>query len=122
MSDQHTSFNLQDFISDAEGQLRSGLDHLTAIQSQAHSVFRKNPGTLITAVAIAGFLAGALLKQGKDKSGNARRILGADPFTIFVGGAIAGFLTGDRVLETPDSSARLYLAPELPPGVPTSVL
>jgi hypothetical protein len=90
---------IQDMMGEAEENFRKGLITLSQWSEQTRDIFQKNPGTILTAVALAGFVSGVLLRRSKPALQRANIPLKADPLVLFIAGAIAGITVGPQILE-----------------------
>ena len=90
---------IQEMMGQAEENFRKGLNALSEWSEQTRDIFQKNPGAILTAVALAGFVSGVLLRRSKPSLQRANIPLKADPLILFVAGAIAGVTVGPQILE-----------------------
>jgi hypothetical protein len=112
--------DIQEVMTQAEENFRKGLKTLSEWSEQARDIFQKNPGAILTSVALAGFVTGVMLRRKSPALQRANVPLKADPLVLFVAGAIAGVTVGPQVLESalsqssPPSEAPLRRAPTSP--------
>src|SRR4051812_2176879 len=62
-STNSSAINLGEMINDLEASFRQNLSKLAEWSEQAREVLHDRPGTIVSSLAIAGFMAGALLRR-----------------------------------------------------------
>lgn len=81
---------IEDSVRDSFTQLNSWADH-------ARTLLDEKPGAIISSLAIAGFMAGALLRRGNYGLSSIRQLgrgQGVDPLLVLGAGAIMGWTFG----------------------------
>lgn len=90
---------LEQMFTDAEENLRRGIETLGAWSDQARDVIQNRPGVVLASISIAGFMTGLMARGGRPLFERTRgRNFKADPLIVFLTGAFAGFTLGPRVL------------------------
>jgi hypothetical protein len=103
--------NLGELINDLEANLRQNLSKLSEWREQAREILDERPGAIVSSLAIAGFMAGALLRRpdGRLQAQGPLRLTpkhspSLDPLIIFLGTAVIGFAFGAKILDASHSS------------------
>jgi hypothetical protein len=98
--------NLGELINDLEANLRQSLSKFSEWREQAREILDERPGAIVSSLAIAGFLAGALLRHPDERlqaqgplNLTPKHSPSLDPLIIFLGTAAIGFAFGAKILE-----------------------
>jgi hypothetical protein len=93
-----TQTHFGDIINEIEDSVRDNLQRLNDWADQARDLLDEKPSTLISSLAIAGFMTGALLRKGDYRlsSLHQKRSL-SDPLLVLALGAVAGWVFGPRI-------------------------
>jgi hypothetical protein len=86
-------------LGDAEQTFRRGLETLTQWSDQARGILHTNPGSLLTAVAVSGFMTGAMLRRRSPAMRKLNLPLKGDPVLLFGAGLLAGIAFGPQVVQ-----------------------
>jgi hypothetical protein len=86
-----------DMINEIEDSVRESFSKLNSWADQARTVLDEKPGAIISSLAIAGFMAGALIRRGNYGLSSIRNLgrgQGVDPLLVLGAGAIMGWTFG----------------------------
>jgi hypothetical protein len=86
-------------LGDAEATFRRGLETLTQWSDQARGILHTSPGSLLTALAVSGFMTGAMLRRRSPAMSKLNIPLKADPVLLFGAGLLAGIAFGPQAVQ-----------------------
>jgi hypothetical protein len=87
-------------LGDAEATFKKGLETLTQWSDQARGILHTSPGSLLTALAVSGFMTGALLRRRSPAIQKLNIPLKADPVLLFGAGLLAGIAFGPQAVRS----------------------
>lgn len=83
-----------ELMTEIEAGIREGLATISRWNDRVISLIEENPDSLISSIAVAGFVAGILLRRTDERTPR-----GMDPLPLLGASVLAGFLIGPRLLE-----------------------
>jgi hypothetical protein len=104
-SSSGSTINLGEMINDLEASFRQNMTKLTEWADQAREVIHEKPGAIVSSLAIAGFMTGALIRKPDPIASTGplkmapKHHPALDPLIIFLGTAILGFAFGPKLMD-----------------------
>lgn len=99
------NMGFDEFISDAERKLRSGVDALGRWSDEARDLIHRRPGVVTASLAVTGFFTGVLIRNLSKSPRSERALLrGAlNPWAVLLTGALTGLILGPQVASSSSS-------------------
>jgi hypothetical protein len=107
-SNLNSNQHFGDMINEVEDSVRESLRKLNDWADQARTVLDEKPSTIVSSLAVAGFMAGALLRRGNYGLSNLRQLgrgKSVDPLLILGIGAVMGWAFGPRLMSESSRTA-----------------